>query len=103
MMKAPVRTIAVLASFVVPLLSATAGNAQVLCGPRDTAVSQLESQYNERVVGRGLVDSSRGMVELFVSETGTWSVVVTDTNKRSCFLASGVSWTKAPLLVDDPS
>ncbi len=102
-MRALSRTRRAFTSVIGLLLSATVANAQVLCGPRDAAVAQLESRYDERVVGRGFVDSGRAMVELFVSETGTWSVVVTDTNKRSCFLASGVSWTKAPLLVDDPS
>ncbi len=103
MMKAPVRTAAVLASFVVPLLSATAGNAQQACGLRDAAVSQLESRYNERVVGRGLAKEGRAMIELFVGDAGSWTVVVTDTQGRSCLVANGESWTQVPLLVGDPS
>ena len=103
MMKALVLTVAVLASFVVPLLSATAGNAQQACVLRDAAVSQLESRYNERVVGRGLVKEGRAMIELFVGDAGTWTVVVTDTQGRSCLVANGESWTQVPLLVGDPS
>lgn len=102
MMKAPVRTVAVLASFVGPLLFATAGNAQQACGLREAAVSQLES-HNERVVGRGLAKEGRAMIELFVGDTGSWTVVVTDTQGRSCLVANGESWTQVPLLVGDPS
>lgn len=103
MMKAPIRTIRILASVLVLLLSATVANAQRLCVLRDAAVAKLEGQYKEQVVGRGLAKGGRAMVELFVSNTGSWTVVVTDVNGRSCIVATGESWTPAPLLVGDPA
>ena len=85
------------------MLVSRPAHAQQVCAVRDTAVTQLESQFDEQIVGRGLVDNGKAMVELFVSETGTWTVVVTDTNRRSCIVASGMSWTRTPLLVGDPA
>ena len=102
-MKGLKRIAMVFASLVVLFLSVSAANAQQVCVVRDTAVTQLESQFDEQIVGRGLIDNGKAMVELFVSGTGTWTVVVTDIKGRSCIVASGMSWTRTPLLVGDPA
>jgi hypothetical protein len=102
-MKALTRTMKALTVAAVLVLSATAVQAQQLCLLRDNAVSQLEGQYGERVVGRGLAAGGKAMVELFVGKTGTWTVVVTDTQGRSCVVASGAGWTGVPLLAGDPA
>ncbi|MFQ5984520.1 MAG: hypothetical protein ACE5LL_03270 [Alphaproteobacteria bacterium] len=102
-MRAPIRAVAILAAGLVLLLFASAANAQQLCLLRGDAVGQLENKFKEQVVGRGLAQGGRAMVELFVGETGTWTVVVTDVNGQSCIVASGESWTQAPLLVGDPA
>ena len=52
----------------------------------------LEGQYGEKVSGRGLAQEGRAMVELFRSETGSWTLIVTDVNGRSCVMASGEAW-----------
>ncbi len=39
----------------------------------------------------------------FKGDTGSWTVVVTDTQGRSCLVVNGESWTQVPLLVGDPS
>jgi hypothetical protein len=49
------------------LLFLNAANAQQLCTVRDEAVAQLEGKFDEQVVGLGLVESGRAVVELFVS------------------------------------
>ncbi len=77
--------------------------AQQLCLLREVAVTQLENRYDETVVGRGLVENGKAMVELFTSEAGTWTVVVTDTEGKSCVVASGESWMRLPPLAGDPS
>ncbi len=77
--------------------------AEQLCLPREDAVAQLGAQFDERVIGRGLVGSGEAMVELFVSEGGTWTVVLTDTAGLSCVIASGEDWSDRPLLVGQVS
>ncbi len=83
-------------------LTAASAEAQMKCELRDKALSQLEMQHDERVVGRGLTTDQRGMVELLTSEDGSWSVVVTDTRGRTCLLATGQDWSAVRMLVGDP-
>ena len=87
------------------LLSAGTADAQTqqVCALHDEAIAHLDDKFAEQVVGRGLVASGRAIVELFVSETGSWTVVVTDTAGKSCIVASGESWMETPLLVGDPA
>ncbi len=102
-MRALIRTVRVLAVIGVLYLSAPAAEAQELCVLHQSAVAKLAAQYDEQVVGRGLAQSGKAMVELFVSGTGSWTAMVTDTQGRSCVIASGVSWSALPLIVGDPA
>ncbi len=87
------------------LLFIALGTAQAeqLCLPREDAVAQLGARFDERVIGRGLAASGEAMVELFVSEAGSWTVVLTDTAGLSCVVASGDDWSTVPLLVGQVS
>lgn len=42
------------------------------------------------------------MFELFVSETGSWTVVVSDPKGRSCVVASGEDRQQLPLKQGEP-
>lgn len=90
--------------FVAATLAATVpASAQQACITHESATKQLEKQFDEMVVGRGLASSGKAMYELFVSEKGSWTVVVSEPNGRSCILASGESWQQLPLLLGDPA
>ena len=84
-------------------LSAAPAEAQMKCDLRDNALSHLETQFDEQVVGRGLTRDGRAMVELLLSETGSWSVLVTDVRGRTCLIATGEDWSEIQLLVGDPA
>ena len=86
-------------------LSAGTADAQIrrVCVLHDDVIAQLEDKFAEQNIGRGLVENGRAIVELFVSKTGSWTVIVTDTAGRSCIVASGMSWMQTPLLVGDPA
>lgn len=63
--------------------------AQMVCGKRDNIVSQLEKKYGETRRSVGL-QQGRGVVEVFASnETGSWTILVTDTRGTSCLMAAG--------------
>ncbi len=102
-MRATMRIARTLAALAVLFLSTPIADAQELCVLRQSAVAELAAQYDEQVVGRGLAQGGKAMVELFVSATGTWTAVVTDTLGRSCVIASGVSWTALPRILGDPA
>jgi hypothetical protein len=55
----------------------------------------LAEKFAERPNGLGLIRDQRVM-ELFVSATGTWSVVLTDTRGIACLVMAGESWDRVP-------
>ena len=95
--------LAVLGIVAATLSLAGQASAQRVCASHEAATMQLEKQFNERVAGRGLANRGKAMIELFVSEKGSWTVVISEPNGRSCVLATGDSWQQVPLLVGDPA
>lgn len=71
------------------------------CAQRNNIVNTLDSQYKESPRAIGLV-SKEAVLEVFVSETGTWTVVVTNPEGVSCVLAAGQSWEEIPLTNKHP-
>ncbi len=85
------------------LLSAQAANAQQVCTVHDKAVVQLAKQFDEQVAGRGLATNGKRMLELFVSETGSWTLLASDPSGSSCVVASGQAWQKLARPLGDPA
>ncbi len=102
-MKTLHRALAILGFIGTTLSSTGLASAQQACVTHEAATKQLEQQFDERVVGRGLANTGKAMFELFVSEKGSWTVVVSEPNGRSCILASGESWQQQSLLIGDPA
>ena len=74
------------------LSAASDASAQQLCLVRDDAVAQLGKLYGEAVTGRGIAQDGQAMVEILTSAQGSWTLVVTDVNGRSCVVAAGEAW-----------
>ena len=70
------------------------------CGPRDEIVAQLGSVFQEAPNGMGMIDPS-AIVEVFVSEAGTFTILASGTDGTSCILASGEGWDRAVRQVGD--
>lgn len=80
---APLAAVALAAALGAP------AEAQMVCGERNSIIQQLESKYGETRQSLGL-QQGRGVVEIFASEeTGSWTILVTDTHGRSCLMAAG--------------
>jgi hypothetical protein len=71
------------------------------CAERNNVVDTLGSQYKESPRAIGLV-SQEAVLEVFVSESGSWTVVVTDPKGVSCVLAAGQSWEEIPVSSNNP-
>lgn len=95
-MKPLLRTIPALFLAALALLSAEASRAQEDCMSHDEAVTWLKQEFGERVTGRGLTDDGRSMMEVFVSEEGTWTLLVSFAPNISCVIASGRDWQQIP-------
>lgn len=68
-----------------------------MCGDRAAIVDQLKTKYQESRQAVGLV-SNNGAAELYVSEKGTWTMLMTLSNGKSCIIAAGHSWDATPTL-----
>lgn len=84
-----------------PVPVETAHAQDTPCAERTNVVDTLDSQYKESPRAIGLV-SKEAVLEVFVSESGTWTVVVTDPQGVSCVLAAGQSWEEIPLASNAP-
>ena len=61
------------------------------CGPRVSILEQLERDFAETPVSRGLA-SNGTVLELLVSASGTWTMLISLPNGSSCFGAAGEMW-----------
>jgi hypothetical protein len=79
-------------------LSAMSGisHAQTVCGERSKFVNKLKDSYSEKQISLGLA-SNGSMIEIFASDNGTFSIVITQPGGPSCLVAAGNSWQSAPL------
>jgi hypothetical protein len=72
------------------------------CGPHETVVQSLAEQYREQPQSVGVIDNNT-VLEVFVSDAGTWTIVVTDTAGRSCVLSAGEGWDSNTVVAALPS
>ena len=93
-------TLAVLA---LALAAPAPAQVQRPCLPHDVMAAKLEARFREQQIGIGAVPSGQAVFELFVAETGTWTLLMTRPNGMSCITASGYGWEISPLRQGDPS
>lgn len=89
--------IALAAGFIVLTAPAVAHAQFAMCGARVQIVEQLKTKYKEAPQAVGIV-SDNGVAELFVSEKGTWTMLMTLAGGKSCIIAAGHSWDAVPTL-----
>ena len=75
------------------ILSATAANAQTACAPsHEAALQLLAEKYGEVPVGYGLARDGGAVIEVFVSESGSWTIVRIMPNGQVCKVLDGYEW-----------
>jgi hypothetical protein len=84
---------AMLAGLIAGLVPAAAQGA--MCTSHDKMAEALAGKFGEQRKAIGLV-SNAGLMELFVSSNGTWTVTLTSTEKIACIVAAGHSYDEAP-------
>jgi hypothetical protein len=65
--------------------------AQAVCGSHDQIVAQLGQVYKEEQQSLGLA-ANGSVIEVFASDAGTWTILITDVNGRTCMAAAGEAW-----------
>lgn len=92
--------LAALATFAF-LPSAAPASAQSQCGPRQELVKNLGERFKEAPIGRGITQPGQ-VLEIFASQSGTWTMVVTTPNGTSCLIAAGENWDMMALAKGTP-
>lgn len=70
------------------------------CGPTANVLNVLGKKYKERPRAMGLVKDD-AMMQIFVAESGTWSVVMTVPSGLSCIIAAGDHYDTVPIDSND--
>ncbi|MEQ8196007.1 MAG: hypothetical protein RIB59_16120 [Rhodospirillales bacterium] len=76
---------------VLTLLLPSTGAAQTACENRDKIAKTLKKDYAEMPVSAGLDNAGR-MIEVFASDKGSWTILMTMPSGVSCLLATGKDW-----------
>ena len=84
------------------LVAPSLANAQASCGPRDQLVKLLADRYKEDPVGIGLAQPGE-VLEVFASQAGTWSMVMTMPDGKSCLIAAGNNWEMVTKIKGNPA
>lgn len=85
------RMLVVTAIFVATFFMAAPAFSQRVCGDRLKIIHYLSKDYKESQSGLGLA-SNGSVVELFTARTGTWTMLITSPNGKTCIIGSGESW-----------
>jgi hypothetical protein len=78
------------AAAMLPVFS-NAGSAAAPCGTRAEIVKKLSEEFKEAPQSVGVVNQD-AVVEVCVSENGSWTIIASGTDGKSCVLSSGEDW-----------
>lgn len=64
------------------------------CGIRADVISALNEKYSESHVASGL-QSEDGLLEIWAEEGGSWTILLTRPDGKTCVMASGTHWLES--------
>jgi len=94
--------IAVVIAAAIALSNPGDAHAQILCGKRADVLTGFAKNYHEVRTAIGITDQG-GLVEVLVSPTGTWTMVVTKPGGQTCIIGTGQDWFMRPAPGSQPS
>ena len=85
------RSIVILLGVLVILFPFNPAAAQQTCGERDKFMNKLERTFAEHPIAMGLTEKG-AVLEVFASQHGSWTFLITLPSGLTCVVASGQSW-----------
>ena len=76
-------------------ISPAAAQTRTPCGDHRSITESLARSYSERPHAIGLSADGK-LFEVLVSETGSWTILITFPSRRTCLVAAGESWESIP-------
>lgn len=83
-------------------LLSPAAEATGVCGDRDKILKRLEQRHQETPRALGL-SSDGGVLEVLVSPSGGWTILVTYPKRPTCVVAVGNGWQPLQLTGGEPA
>ena len=83
------------------LVSLADDAAAAVCGEREAMTQQLAEQYQERSESMGLT-SDGNLLEVYLSEQGTFTVLLVSPKWVACVVAAGEAWEQKDPLAPRP-
>ena len=74
------------------LTLAAPASAQGICGVRGDFVDHLAQRHREAPAAMGLASNGKMVEVLTNTETGTWTIIVTNADGSACVIAAGEAW-----------
>ncbi len=72
-------------------VATTPAPAMDFCADRAAMVKSLSDTYRENPTAVGQIDGN-AVIEIFVSEKGSWTILATRTDGKSCVVSAGEGW-----------
>ena len=76
--------------------------AASICGDHKNIKKILGDRYSESQRAFGMVNQD-GLVEVYTSSKGSWSILMTSSNGRTCIIAAGKAWQEFEQAMLDPA
>ena len=80
----------------------TSSVAETVCGERSDIFGQLESRHGETPQAIGITGDGK-LIEVLVSPTGGWSLLMTHPRGPTCVIAVGESWENFIVTAGQPA
>ena len=77
------------------MAGAAPAQSETFCGDRGKLIETLAQKYDEAPSAFGIV-GQKNLVELFVSKSGSWTMLMTQSSGATCIMAAGQSWEQFP-------
>ena len=94
------RSITILLGVLFVLYPFSPATAQPTCGDREKFLVKLEESFAERPIAMGLTDKG-ALLEVFASQHGSWTFLITMPDGMTCVVASGQSWESLAIAKSD--
>ena len=72
-------------------LLAVPAAAQLQCALRSELATRLDKKFDEKLTGIGITSNGL-LLEVFASNDGSWTILVTRPNGHSCIVSHGTDW-----------
>ena len=83
------------------IAAAPQAGAQTVCGDRTEMLERLAQEFAEAPQAVGLSQDG-ALVEVMVSPSGGWTILVTYPKRPTCVVATGESWEALTIPVGQP-